>query len=74
MLHDVLGKNANGVPYDVLVSVQQSSHNRAQCGGGRLTQLSVLMDVPPFKTSLGMLPALRDQNQTLMNDVVRSIA
>ena len=38
------------------------------------TQLSVLIVVAPFRISLGMLPALRDQNQTLMNEFVRSIA
>lgn len=39
-----------------------------------LTQLSVLIEVAPFKTSLGTEPSVRDQNQTLINEVVRSIA
>ena len=38
------------------------------------TQLSVLTVVAPLLTSLGTEPELRVQNQTLMNEFVRSIA
>ena len=39
-----------------------------------LTQLSVLMVLAPFLTSEGIFEAERGQNQTLMNEFVRSIA
>ena len=32
------------------------------------------MEVAPFFTSAGTEPSVRDQNQTLMNELVRSIA
>ena len=38
------------------------------------TQLSVSIELDPLETSLGTDELLRDQNQTLMNESVRSIA
>lgn len=49
------------------------SQKRAEPGGKR-TQLLVLTDVAPLRTSDGTLVAALDQNQTLMNELVRSIA
>ena len=46
----------------------------ARAKGGPRTQLSVSIELDPLETSLGTDELLRDQNQTLMNESVRSIA
>lgn len=68
MLQLVFGKLAAGVP------CQKNEDLYQHQPGERLTQFPVLTAVPPAFTSAGTFAALRDQNQTEMNVLVRSMA
>lgn len=67
----VLGKLATGVP----CKEKEENNELLNCNPkDQFTQLLVSTVVPPALTSAGTLAAFRDQNQTLMNVSVRSIA
>ena len=57
-----------------IVNVWFFAGDWCQKEGRAPTQLPVLTDDAPFLTSLGTEPSLRDQNQILMNEFVRSMA
>ena len=76
MSHWSLTNSAVGVPYD-----RDSAHISSLLlttllirRGLALTQASVFTVAPAVLTSAGTVGSLRDQNQTLMNVDVRSIA